>query len=103
MNQEAKTTTMVPRADVLEGEGELLILCDVPGAGKDDVSVKVERGVLQLAAEAKGTSTRWERAFALPRIVDVERVSAELDRGVLRVHLPKVEQAKPRQIPVAIA
>ena len=103
MKEENTMSTRIPRADVLEGEGELLVLADVPGAGKDDVSVKVERNVLLLAAEAKGIATRWERSFSLPRIVDVDRVSAELDSGVLKVHLPKVERAKPRQIPVAVS
>jgi HSP20 family molecular chaperone IbpA len=102
MNAETTTMTRVPRADVLEGDAELLLVCDVPGATKDDVSVKVEGGVLRIGADAKLTRTRWERSFALPRVVDVERVSAELDKGVLRVHLPKVEQARPRQIPVAV-
>ncbi len=43
------------------------------------------------------------KSFSVPQTIDVERVEAELKNGVLKLHLPKSEAAKPRQIEIKTA
>jgi HSP20 family molecular chaperone IbpA len=104
-------TAVAPRVDVYENKDELLIVADLPGARQDDVAIHLDKGRLTidakrndredaklLAAEFKPAAYR--RAFSVPDGIDGEKVSAELREGVLRVHLPKSEALKPRQIAV---
>jgi HSP20 family protein len=92
-----------PRVDVFENADELLLLADVPGASPDSVNIRYEDELLTLQAQrtaANGPNLRYERAFSLPESVDPEKISAELKQGVLHVHLPKAEKAKPRTIQI---
>ena len=86
----------------------------MPGVKKEDISVNIDNGTLSLAGvrhlETKGTAN-WEefydvdyvRTFSVPQTIDVSKVEAELKNGVLRLHLPKSEAAKPRQIDIKTA
>jgi HSP20 family protein len=111
--EKVTTQAIPPRVDVFENETELLLVADLPGVAKDAVEVKFDDGELSIAAtrskatEAEGTLLRREteardyhRLFSLPDGIDVEKVSAELDTGVLRVHLPKAAQKRARRIEV---
>ena len=81
---------------------------------KDDVCVNVDNGTLSLSGvrrfDNKGVSN-WEefsdveyaRSFSVPQSIDVERVKAELKDGVLKLHLPKSEAAKPKMIEIKAA
>jgi HSP20 family protein len=102
-----------PDVDIVETAEELLLLADVPGARADDVSVHFEQGVLTLHArvpERRPAQARplvqeygvgdFERSFQVSEAIDAEKIHAELDAGVLTVHLPKVEALRPRQIRV---
>ncbi len=111
MMNEKETTTERSWAsaaiDVLEGTDEYLVVADVPGVKQDDVTIQYEDGELRLEAHRAGVpdeswATDLRRVLAVGRDVDVDRISAELDNGVLRVRLPKSETAKPRQIPIAV-
>jgi HSP20 family protein len=104
--------TITPRVDILENEEELLLYADVPGVTQDDVDIRFENGELTLhARRTLGPTVReawlWEnetgdffRAFRISEQVDGSRIWAELKNGVLTLHLPKVEAAKPRKITV---
>ena len=48
------------------------------------------------------TAPRFARSFTLPNTVDSENVEADYDSGVLKITLPKREEAKPKQIKVAV-
>ena len=105
---------VTPAVDIFENNDELLLHADMPGAEKDDITINVENGKLSLSGtrkvEAEGTA-HWEefgeveyrRTFSVPQTIDVEKVNAELKDGVLRLHLPKSEAAKPRQIEIKAA
>ena len=108
------TPAIPPRVDVFENESELLLVADLPGVAKDAVEVKFDDGELSIAArrgtKSEGTLLRretevrdYERVFSLPDGIDVEKVSAELESGVLRVHLPKAPQKRARRIEVRSA
>jgi HSP20 family molecular chaperone IbpA len=95
-----------PAVDVLEGKDEYLVYADVPGVKKDGLTVQYHDGELRVeASRALGEDLGWpsdfRRTFAIGPDVDVERISARIENGVLEVHLPKKEAAKPRQISVA--
>jgi HSP20 family protein len=106
-----------PAVDVAETPQEYLIDVELSEVGKDDVKVSVADGVLCIEGERrrskqeKGTKYhrveraygRFFRRFALPDDVDEQGVRADFKEGVLRVHLPKSEKAKPRAIEVAAA
>jgi len=103
-----------PVVDIYENEDEILLHADMPGVVKDDISVNIDNGTLSLSGVRKLASkglANWEefsnveyiRSFSVPQTIDVERVEAELKDGVLRLHLPKSEAAKPRQIEIKTA
>jgi HSP20 family protein len=103
-----------PRVDIVERENELLVLADMPGAGPDDVDVQFNDGVLTIVGRvAERQSSKLEylsreygvgdyfRSFQVSDQIDVQKISAEMAHGVLTLHLPKAEAARPRKIAVA--
>jgi HSP20 family molecular chaperone IbpA len=94
---------VTPRVDVYENADELLMLADMPGASADSVHVRLEGEQLTLEAERALTSQssiRYLRMFRMPATIDPDGISAELQSGVLHVHLKKSEASKPRTIPI---
>jgi HSP20 family protein len=110
------TAEWVPVVDIVEDDKEYLIKAELPEVLKDNVRVTVENGRLTLSGERKfekeETGKKYHRversygtflrSFNLPENADPERVEAEFKEGILRVHLAKLEKAKPRQIDVKI-
>jgi HSP20 family protein len=106
-----------PAVDIYEEEGSIVLKAELPGVDPKDVDVRVENNVLTLRGERKfGSEVQrdsyhrveraygtFSRSFTLPTVVDTERIKAEVKDGVLRVNLPKKEEAKPRQISISVA
>jgi HSP20 family protein len=106
--------TWMPALDVKESSDRFEVTVDLPGLEPTGVNVTFEEGMLtisgkrQFQEEDKGdTWHRIERGFGtfarsirLPQTADPERIEASFDKGVLRVSVPKTEQAKPRTIEV---
>jgi HSP20 family protein len=106
-----------PAVDIFEHEGDLVLKAELPGVDPKDVDVRVENNVLTLRGERKFESEvkreqyhrveraygTFSRSFTLPTVVDTEKIKAEYKDGVLRVTLPQREEAKPKQITVAIS
>ena len=104
----------VPPVDIVEHGEKVLLIADLPGVNPDAIDVSVENRTLTLTGERKeaGEVTegsvyrserpagRFTRTFALPATVDVSRISADYRDGVLRVVLPKAEEARPRRIEI---
>ena len=104
-------------ADITEDDKEYLIKAELPEMSKEDVKVTVENGVLTIAGERKFEKEEkkkkyhrvergygsFVRTFALPEDADADRVKAQFKQGILEVHLPKNEKAKPKQIEVNVA
>lgn len=98
--------------DLLE---EYMVVAELPGVNPDELDLTVTGGLLTLRGERRGPegvgddrfrrSERlrgtWKRQFPLPERVDEERVSAEFNHGVLKIHLPKFPTLKSRQIPIS--
>ncbi|MBT1248200.1 MULTISPECIES: Hsp20/alpha crystallin family protein [unclassified Thermosipho (in: thermotogales)] len=98
-----------PKVDIYETENEVVIEAELPGMKKDDVKITIEDGVLIIKGERKfnredknknyrvieRVEGQFERAFVLPDYVDVEKISAKFNDGVLKIELPKkVEKEK---------
>lgn len=106
-----------PTVDISETEGEYLIKAELPEVKKEDVKVTLDEGVLTLTGERRQEkeekNTKYHRversygsfvrSFSLPDLVDETKVKAEYRDGVLRLHLPKSEEAKPKAIEVKVA
>jgi HSP20 family protein len=107
----------IPSVDIGEDEGGFEVQAELPGIKKEDVKVTLENGVLTLQGERKQGQEgkgrkilRTERSyghflrrFTLPDSVDETQVKAEFKDGILYLHLPKTEKAKPRAIEVRMA
>jgi len=106
-----------PLADITEDEKEYLIKAELPEMKKEAVKVTVENGVLIISGERKfekeekkrkyhrverGYGT-FMRSFTVPDDADANKIKAEFKNGLLTVHLPKTEHAKPKQIEVNVA
>ncbi|HUS59429.1 MAG TPA: Hsp20/alpha crystallin family protein [Planctomycetota bacterium] len=103
-----------PSIDVSENDAEFLVKAEVPGLGKDDLSVTVTGNLLTIKGEkkderkeTKGTWTmverrygRFERSIPLPSGVDTEKAQAEFSNGVVTITLPKSEEARAKKIPI---
>lgn len=101
-----------PNVDILEGEDELTVLADVPGATAEGIDLNFEDGTLTIHAKVPPRNEGvdflvreygvgdFHREFRVNETIDVGRISAELADGVLTLHLPKVEAARPRKITV---
>jgi HSP20 family protein len=106
-----------PAVDIIEDDKEYLIKVELPEVQKDDVKVTVEGGTLTISGERKAEKEekgrkfhrleryygRFERSFTIPDDAEPENVRAEFKDGVLRVHLPKSEKARPKQIEVKVS
>jgi HSP20 family protein len=95
----------LPVVDVVEDDQKLELYADVPGVKQEDLDIVVEKDVLTIKGERKGTrfAGTFERAFTLPKHVDAEKIQAKLENGVLTLTLPKRAEAQPRQIKVSVA
>lgn len=106
--------TIAPVVDIYENDDEILLHADMPGVSKEDISVNVDNGKLDISGirkmEASGAANwqefgnvEYRRSFSVPQTIDVGKVGAKLEDGVLKLHLPKSEAAKPRMIEVKAA
>jgi HSP20 family protein len=103
-----------PPVNVYELESEFLLVAELPGVGAENLDLTVAGGVLTLKGDRRGPEGipedrfrrherlrgNWQRQLTLPDRVDEDGVAAELNNGILRIHLPKLPSVKPRQIPV---
>jgi HSP20 family molecular chaperone IbpA len=90
-------TSALPPLDVYENKDELLVVVDVPGVSADALKIEVEGDALKFEARATGTRT-YERTLKIPQGIDATRITAETKNGTVVIHMPKLEQAKPRRI-----
>ncbi len=102
-----------PAVDIFETPDALTLLADMPGVRASSLKIDLREGVLTLAGVvdpfrrqgAEDLFVEFEpgsyyRQFTVSDVIDQSRIEAKLTDGVLRLHLPKVEAVKPRQIMV---
>ena len=105
-----------PAVDINETESEIAITADIPGMKKEDIKVVVHENTLTLkgerTSEKKDENTKYYRferqtgsfyrSFKLPAVVNSEKIKANYVNGVLEIVLPKVEEAKPKEIAIGV-
>lgn len=100
--------------DVIETNDEVRLMMEVPGMDASELDMTIDNNVLRISGEKRALQTdegaawrlterrygRFERSFVLPRDVRSDAVEASYENGVLRVVLPKREEAKPRRVEI---
>jgi HSP20 family protein len=105
-----------PRVDTAETDAAYEVSAELPGIDEKDVKISIENDVLSISGEKKSEREEkkkdyvmtersygsFKRAFTLPDNVDVEKIAAKYEKGVLKVTLPKTapSPAKHREIPI---
>lgn len=106
-----------PRVDVMENKDSYMIKAELPGVDKGNVKIVLQDNVLTIKGEKKEekeekdlnlhrverTFGTFERAFSLPANVKSDKIDASFKDGILTVTLPKVEEAKPKEIEVKVS
>ncbi len=106
-------TVYQPAVDIFETQDAIILLADVPGVRAEHLSIDLKDNVLTIRGEVRSPESNEERdvvrefdwgayyrQFTLADSIDQSKIEARLADGVLRLQLPKLEKARPRQIPV---
>jgi HSP20 family protein len=105
-----------PAMDLVETDEHFVLRADLPGVSEGDVKIELDDNVLTISGERKSAHKetkegyyRVERAYGsfsrtltLPEGVDADGISANFDRGVLEVRIPKPEQRQPRKVEISV-
>jgi HSP20 family protein len=105
-----------PPVDVLESKDSYVLRAELPGMKKEDFNLEVKDGMLTLSGERKSEKTsdgvkyrtvervegKFSRSFSLPETVKHDGIQATYKDGILEIHVPKAEEAKPRRIEVSV-
>ena len=109
-------TSWMPTVDIAETENSFEIRAELPGVSENDVNVSVTDNLLTIKGEKhheEETEDKnyhrverrygsFQRSFTLPRHIEIDAIKAEFKDGVLTLGIPKMEAAKPTEIPIKI-
>ena len=106
---------VIPPVDVFEDESGITLLADLPGVSRERLGVRVDgdslliEGTVEVAGPknmdivyGEAQVPAYRREFTLSRELDSSRIEAQLKDGVLRLTIPKAEEARPRRIDVRV-
>jgi HSP20 family protein len=110
------TGVWFPAVDILESKDSYLIRAELPGMKKEDVHLEVQEGALTLSGERKleepangveyhrieRVAGKVSRTFYLPQTIKQDDIKATFRDGILEVHVPKTDEAKPKQIAISV-
>ena len=105
--------TYLPNVEIRETEDALWLWADMPGVDQSSVEIHLENGVLSIEgtvqtdeyadltpAYTEYNVGNFRRSFQLSTAIDPQRIEAKMKSGVLELHLPKSEEARPQRIPI---
>ena len=105
--------SLFPLVDVIEDENGITLTADLPGVTKENLAIRVDADLLIIEGAltlgegetvapvyAEIRAAHYKRTFTLSRELDAAQIAASINDGVLTLHMPKLEQAKPRRIEV---
>jgi HSP20 family protein len=112
----AASRAWYPAVDILESKDAYVLRAELPGMNKEDFNLELKEGTLTLTGERKFTKPaegvqyravervngKFVRSFTLPETVKHDGIQATYKDGILEVHIPKAEAAKPRQIQISV-
>lgn len=111
-----EATPLVPPVDIVEDQEGITLTADLPGVSKEGLAVRVDGDTLVIegtvalgetknleAVYSEIRTPQYKRSFVLSRDLDTGRIDATMRNGVLTLHVPKAEQAKPRRVEVRAA
>ncbi len=111
----SSTQTTLPKVNILEDKDGFTVEMAVPGMQKNDFDIKLDQNLLTISSEKNDEKKEmkyvrkefayqsFKRSFTLPDTADDEKISASYESGVLRVSIPKKEEAKPVHRAIQIA
>ena len=115
LDEQMSNTTWAPAVDVAEETDKILVRVEVPGMKQEDLKVHYEDGMLTVSGERQferndnrnyhrieRTYGSFVRTFSLPRSVDPGKIAANYKDGILEIEIPKLEEAKPKQIAINV-
>jgi HSP20 family protein len=103
-----------PAVNVYQDKDRFTVVVELPGLKKEEIEISLHDDTLTIAGERKREESseqeflterlygKFQRSLTLPTAVDAETVKASYKDGLLQVELPKAEEAKPKQIEVAL-
>jgi HSP20 family protein len=103
-----------PAVNVYQDKDRFTVVVELPGLKKEEIEISLHDDTLTIAGERKREESseqeflterlygKFQRSLTLPTAVDAEEVKASYKDGLLQVVLPKAEEAKPKQIEVAL-
>jgi HSP20 family protein len=114
-DEEISLGAWIPPVDIVEEKDKILLTAELPGFKESEIEVQMEGGVLTIRGERKSEVEKegrkyhrvervygqFVRSFTLPNNVDRDHIKATFDNGLLKIEMPKREEAKPRQIKVS--
>ena len=113
MERTRSRRSFVPRADIYETESEIIVIADIPGANEKTVDITLEKNVLSInayvepvipsgfdIAYAEYEEGDYQRSFRLSDEIDRDKIEAVVNDGVLRLNLPKLQEATTKKIAV---
>ena len=106
----------MPATDIQETKDDVVISVELPGMKKDEIKVMVQDNVLTIRGEKRQEKEEkdtnyhriershgfFTRSFSLPTTMKADEIKATYDNGILQVELPKAEEVKPKEIPIAV-
>jgi len=112
---EGGSGTWSPAVDVSEDKDNIYFTVEIPGMSKEDVKVTMLDNILTIQGEKKQEKEDknvnfhrlersygfFSRSFTLPAAVKADKIKAAYQNGILRIELPKAEEAKPKEIPIS--
>jgi HSP20 family protein len=103
-----------PNTDIFEDESSLTVVMEMPGVQRGNLEIKIEKNVLDVEGKIDFSAYKdlepvyteynvghYRRSFSLSSKIDQEKISADLNDGLLTLVLPKAEEAKPRTIKIS--
>jgi HSP20 family protein len=107
--------TYAPRVDIYEKKDAMVLLADMPGVDGNSIDVTLDKNVLTIRGSVEPKVYKdhsvyyaefdmgdYERAFTITDEVDRNRIDAQVKNGVLKLTLPKAEEAKTKKIAVTV-
>lgn len=111
--EEARRAVFMPRADIFETKDALVVLADMPGVDESGIDISLEKNELTVRGSVKAPAFEnyrlayeeyavgdYARSFTIGNDIDRSNISATLKNGVLKLTLPKAQQALARKIVV---